>query len=442
MNGYPKWKRYVGALKLTIEEQYECWRRMGFPTYFKIRALHLIIVCSTSDPSISSDYPKANIYRTYRNFFGPQAILFQEGKKGLEQRTLLNRGFHSVSRYTEEMVQVAERLRDRLLKAGSMDTELGILLPRATMETVAKTGFNMDLRDPKHDADVRALKLMMQLPGSRLMLLPYVGQWFLEGYYSSVMQRVHALIDATVETRLKETRREAEDLLDVILHSSALLFGEESGSSQPSQEWIRDQIKIMSVGGTDTTSITLRWALLLLARYPDIQTRLKQEIRQAEKEGCHIVERLVYMDAFLKETLRMYGPVSGPLRKPVANPVFGYEISDEAFPYVNIMYNASLAHPDESRFSNATEFYPDRWLDAKPSIAFYAPFGIGARNCIGKRFAMLEMKLFLWILLRGTTQVIAVDPLIEFPVQAYDGTMYGPASSYPIRVTLCESQPV
>lgn len=453
MGRFPKWKQYAGALTLTIEEQYECWKEMGFPPYFKIRVFHFMMVCSTQDPNVSSTLPRADIYQTYKPFFGERAILLQDGKTVPAQRGLLNRGFYPTILVDSgvHFVRVARRLRSALLARNPNSTKSCELLPilaKATLESVAISGFNMDLADPAHEADVSSLKQMMHAPGSRFMMIPFLGPIGLRCWSASDLRRVRQLVDRTVETRQAKDTHLKNDLLNSILDAGDRLFKDKDVA----REWIRDQIKTMYVGGTDTTSLTIHWALMLLARYPKYQDQMCQEIHgvdrilelvcNGEDDSLNdpqtvstLCKNLVFTECFLKETLRLYGPSGvGPLRRPVSSEVFGVFVPEECLPYVNVMHNSAMAHRDERVFPRAIEFLPERWMHStKEMDEQFTAFGYGSRACIGRRFAMMEMKLFLWVLLQGNVKVVAEDPKVEFPSQVYAGMVYGPSHEYPVR---------
>jgi cytochrome P450 len=453
MVSFPWWKRYIGGLTLTIEEQYECWKKIGYPTYFKMRAFHFMMICSTKDPNVSSSLPRADIYQTYKPFFGQRAILFQEGSQGNTQRNWLNKGFSSkmLNEMGIHFLSVATRLRFNLKSSTS---NLPTLLGKATLESVASAGFHMDLAHPIHEQEVISLKHMMNTPGSRVMLIPYVGSACLQWWYKNDLHRVRNLIDVTISSKTSSSR---PPLLETIVQAARALFYEDEDDE--AHEWIRDQMKIMYVGGTDTTSLTLHWILMLLARYPTFQETMRNEIHQVNQHVCSvfgfndvneiianiqtiekssklvetITEQLVYTEWFINETLRLYGPVSGPLRKPTSNHVFGIDIPSECLPYVNVMHNSSMTHRDGRVFPNPTDFFPIRWQHPTPEMnKHFTPFGYGSRTCIGKRFAMMEMKLFLWVLLQGDETFKPRDKDIPFPSQVYAGTMYGPSHDYPI----------
>ncbi|HET9681134.1 MAG TPA: cytochrome P450, partial [Candidatus Limnocylindrales bacterium] len=70
----------------------------------------------------------------------------------------------------------------------------------------------------------------------------------------------------------------------------------------------------------------------------------------------------------------------------------------------------TLIHDDESLFPNPRAFDPNRFLDAKPDLYEWIPFGGGARRCLGAAFATMEMNVVLRTLLRDLTLMPTTEP--------------------------------
>lgn len=166
--------------------------------------------------------------------------------------------------------------------------------------------------------------------------------------------------------------------------------------------------------GHDTTSLTLNSACYCLARYPEVQNRLFEEIASCVAFNTiptyDTVSDLVYLDSFLREVLRLHCPVTGFGRLPIEDDVLpsglflpkGHEI------WFSIV---ALQRLPEFYGADAENFRPERWCDdVEDRAAFinraeqysmaYLPFSIGKRNCIGKDFAMMELKVCTAALVR------------------------------------------
>ncbi|KAI9745110.1 MAG: hypothetical protein M1818_001388 [Claussenomyces sp. TS43310] len=172
------------------------------------------------------------------------------------------------------------------------------------------------------------------------------------------------------------------------------------------------------LAGIDTTSDTLMfliWALSLPANRI-YQQRLIKEISTINKDGLvaegipsvAASDKLPYLDATIKETLRLYAPLpaSEPRSLAVDSTINGYVIPART---VVGMSPYSL-HRNEDVFPDSLKFNPDRWLDASSDLTemkkWFWAFSSGARMCIGLHLAMAEMKTLTAAIYQNyTTQV-------------------------------------
>ena len=155
-------------------------------------------------------------------------------------------------------------------------------------------------------------------------------------------------------------------------------------------------LQAMIVGGTDTTTVTLTWAVCLLLRNPHILEKAKEELdSQIGKARCICesdINKLEYLQAIVKETLRLYpaGPIGGP-REFTENCILGgYHIKKGS----RLITNLWKIHTDPSIWSDPLEFKPERFLtthkdvDVKGHHFELLPFGSGRRMCPGMSFAL------------------------------------------------------
>ncbi len=160
---------------------------------------------------------------------------------------------------------------------------------------------------------------------------------------------------------------------------------------------IRDQILTMLIAGHDTSTALLAWSLHLLGKHPAALAQAVAEVDatvgQADLSADHM-NRLPYLDSFIKETLRLYPPIHVGNRMAIKDTaVTGYELKAGT----RVMASIYLSHRDERYWDAPDEFRPERFdRSAKKPPAFtYIPFGGGARACIGAAFAQVEAKVVL-----------------------------------------------
>ena len=150
----------------------------------------------------------------------------------------------------------------------------------------------------------------------------------------------------------------------------------------------------MFAAGTDTTSSTLEWAMTELIRNPKTLSEARLELEQTIGKGNQIeesdVSRLPYLQAIVKETLRLHSPIPLLLpRKSSSNvEICGYIVPEDA----QVLVNAWAIGRDGTTWDNPNSFVPERFLgldvDVKGRNFEVIPFGAGRRICPGLPLAM------------------------------------------------------
>ncbi|KAF1379517.1 hypothetical protein PFLUV_G00176870 [Perca fluviatilis] len=156
--------------------------------------------------------------------------------------------------------------------------------------------------------------------------------------------------------------------------------------------------------GTDTTATTLRWSLLLMAKYPRIQDQVQEELsRVVGSRQVRVEDRmsLPYTDAVIHETQRLANivPMSIPHKTSRDVTFQGYFIKEgtTVFPLLT-----SVLH-DENEWESPHTFNPSHFLDKEGKFIrrdAFMPFSAGRRVCLGESLAKMELFLFFTALLQ------------------------------------------
>ncbi|KAF5551334.1 benzoate 4-monooxygenase cytochrome P450 [Fusarium mexicanum] len=150
----------------------------------------------------------------------------------------------------------------------------------------------------------------------------------------------------------------------------------------------------LMITGTDTTSNTLTYLVWSVLQSPGIRARLEEEVSvlSADFRDADLV-KLPYLNAVVKESLRLYGAASGAHQRDVPEggwEACGYMIPDTA----TVFTQAFSLHRLPEVFPNPYRFDPDRWLSPTTEMLdAYIPFGGGPRICIGIHLAYMELRV-------------------------------------------------
>ncbi|MFB7285717.1 cytochrome P450 [Actinacidiphila glaucinigra] len=215
---------------------------------------------------------------------------------------------------------------------------------------------------------------------------------------------LYAVCDEIIERRRAEGG-DGQDLLSLL----ASARDEDGRPLDPAE--IRDQVLIFLLAGHETTATSLAFALHLLARHPEAQSRARDEIDRVlggRVPGAADLDALPHLTAVLKEAMRLYpaAPVIGR-RSVAATRIGGLPVPAGA----DVIVVPWVIHRHPGHWTEPDRFDPGRFTpQAEAARHRYAwlPFGGGPRACIGKHFSLLESVLALAVLLRGH-ELTAVD---------------------------------
>uniref|UniRef100_A0A8D0C9B6 Cytochrome P450 family 2 subfamily R member 1 n=2 Tax=Salvator merianae TaxID=96440 RepID=A0A8D0C9B6_SALMN len=159
------------------------------------------------------------------------------------------------------------------------------------------------------------------------------------------------------------------------------------------------------IAGTETTTNVLRWAVLFMALYPNIQGQVHKEIDLVigpNKTPCLEEKyKMPYTEAVLHEILRFCNVAPlGIFHATSKNTVVrGYSIPQGT----TVITNLYSVHFDEKYWNNPEVFCPERFLDSSGQFVkkeAFVPFSLGRRHCVGEQLARMEMFLFFTSLLQ------------------------------------------
>ncbi|MFS7972563.1 putative cytochrome P450 [Helianthus anomalus] len=172
---------------------------------------------------------------------------------------------------------------------------------------------------------------------------------------------------------------------------------------------IRATSLVIITAGFDSTAVTLTWAIVLLLNNPETLKRAQEELdlhvgrkRLVDESD---IKNLFYLQAIIKETLRLYPPAPISLLHQSTEDcvVGGYTVPKDTL----LIPNLWKLHRDPNVWSDPYKFRPERFLTDKKDIDLKGqhyellPFGSGRRMCPGVSFALQSLHLTLASLIQG-----------------------------------------
>jgi enediyne biosynthesis protein E7 len=176
-----------------------------------------------------------------------------------------------------------------------------------------------------------------------------------------------------------------------------------------------DEITTLIVAGHETTASTLNWAWALLARNPDCEVRLHEEIDRLPSPAVRFEDagKLPYTDGVIQESLRLYPPVWLLTRKSTAkDQLGGYYLPAGT----DVFISPYLLHRRPDVWDQPDRFDPERFSPAADSVRHryaFIPFSMGARRCIGEGFALAEMRVLIAMLAKRFRLRATIDEPLD-----------------------------
>ena len=207
-----------------------------------------------------------------------------------------------------------------------------------------------------------------------------------------------SIVKDIIKTRRQQGIMGRKDLLQLMMMANDETTVE--GVSRLSDDEVMAQSVIFLLAGYETSSNTLSFTLYHLAINPDVQDKLRAEIKEAMETTAKtllydMIQNIEYLDCVIKESQRLCPPGAVFNRECSEN----YDLNGIHIPAgTEIIIPVYAVHHDPDAWQNPEKFDPERFRGpAKDTFhAFqFLPFGAGPRNCIGMRLALMEIKLAL-----------------------------------------------
>jgi cytochrome P450 len=346
-------------------------------------------------------YVKGANFQLLRPLAG-SGLFLNEGESWRSQRRLLQPAFHvpRLMAMAKTITAATETLLagwQHRLPAGQafdLEAEMMDLAVRISVETLFGSSVAGDA-DTVNRAISTAFSILHQ---KVLSALPF--PWWVPLPGNRRFLRAVTSLEDVVYRIIKERQASGTEGHDVL--STLLSVRDEAGEAMPAR-MVRDEVVTMLVAGHESTGITLSWTLYLLSRYPQVASRVEEELAAVlggRTPGFEDLPKLPYLAMVVKESLRLYPPFWLLTRTPLEDDELdGHRIPAGAI----LLFSPYVTHRRPDFWPNPEAFDPDRFLPERaadrPPFAYY-PLGGGPRVCIGARLAEMQAMLVLATLLQ------------------------------------------
>lgn len=378
--------------------------------------------------------PKVSFLKAYmKPISGGHDIVTMEGEEWKRWKDVFRPGFSQVAELVPTILDNIRVFRDLLANKSKMpgsgevfQLHHSALLLAMDMSGSALWGHDLQSQSGYNDmadaivSQLRWLLVEGFMPFAGLNFLRPLIHWYnarrMERYVRKVRmekkttkENDHCIIDRAIA---KVQHREGRDI-----------FGHLGGQSH-FEKVIKSQMRFFLLAGYDTTGSTITYALHLLSQHPKDLARVREEhdqvlgreltlAAQRLTEDPHLVNRVPYTTAIIKETLRLYPPAS-----TLRHGREGFYLYEEGkqgpdqitkYPTAGCMVfgNHHGLHHNPRYWIDPEDFLPERFLvspegrsELSPLQDAWRPFEKGARVCMGQELAMVEIKAVLMLVVR------------------------------------------
>ncbi|OTA93792.1 hypothetical protein M434DRAFT_72545 [Hypoxylon sp. CO27-5] len=332
------------------------------------------------------------------------------------------KGREVVQAMTDTIIAEAQReasIQDPEKAKKTAVIEVGSWASRVTLDIIGLSGLGKDFGAIKNpDAELSETYRRVFKPSRQAQILALLGILLPDWVIGRIpVKRNHDINEAaqTIRSVCRDLIREKKEKLmrNELKDRDILSVALESGVF--TEENLVDQLMTFLAAGHETTATAMTWAIYMLSKHPEVQKRLRAEIREnlppidSDREvTSQEIDQMPYLNAVCSEVLRYYSPVPLTLREAaVDTTIQGHKVPKGTAiilcPWATNL-DKTLWGPD------AHEFNPDRWIPKSPedkraasggatSNYAFMTFLHGPRSCIGMQFAKAEFACLLatWV---------------------------------------------
>mmetsp|Transcript_6103 Transcript_6103/g.13666 ORF Transcript_6103/g.13666 Transcript_6103/m.13666 type:complete len:480 (+) Transcript_6103:122-1561(+) len=330
------------------------------------------------------------IYSQFDAVSSGPTFFTSEGHRFKHARKATNPAFAAL--YVEDMAKLADKkvmdwIRSTFASSSEVELDVGLEMRRLTIQVIAQVAFDYTLTE-RETADVldaldrsnREFVIMTQKYPFRKWL-----PWFIPAVRQAYRD-TKTIANLNVKM-LQHFRQKKDPARDTVLYQIV-----NNPEYKSDKERTCDMMAYLGAG-FDTTSSSINWTVLELAKNPTIQTWLRKELRSLpvdKRRSCPALLRVI------KESLRKHPPAGIASVSETAQDIV-FEDGITTIPKRSTVFHSFLGiHHDADVFEKPDAFLPSRWENPTPEMQrSYLPFAAGRRNCQGQALANAELQVVL-----------------------------------------------
>ena len=312
--------------------------------------------------------------------------------------------------------QMQALLRSQARQGQTVD--IRTIFGQFSMEVILSAAFGVEMESQDSKLTTAASKLFSE--ATKRVLFAIISPYLLEmirnspfDFEAKYFHHLDRVARQVIRNRRQSDGAKPKDILQLMLDAQ--------GSGKLSDDELVAQSFVFLLAGYETTATTLSFVSYLLALNPDVQDKLIDEIDQAFENdndddlSYDKINELKYLDMVISETLRLYPGTPVLIREASQDCTIGdYKFEKQS----SVLVPVYAIHRDPTQWPEPDKFIPERFTPEqkqKRNPMSYLPFGSGPRNCIGMRFAIMEVKIALARVLR-CVRIVQVKET-EVPLQ-------------------------
>ncbi|XP_064489995.1 cytochrome P450 3A41-like [Ornithodoros turicata] len=401
----------------------------GEKSFLMVTDVDLIKQCFVKEAQIFSDRPRFPLNAEPFS----SSLLLLRGDEWKRVRTMLNPCFSAAK--IKPLMPIVDQCTDTFVKvlddhvAKNKAVDIDIAAQALTLDIIAKAAlaFEVNCQEDTSDHLLQAIRAFFRrehnIAVQMAIAFPILSSFFSVCYplteHGKFVDRIVDNVRAVIDLRKQNKNSRAPDLVQAMLDVRAEAEEEDNSQKQAVLEdrHVLANSFLFLTAGFDTTASSLTFTVYCLAKYPEEQEKVYAELSKLIPSGEGFtydnVRELKYLDAVVNESLRMYPSVALFTSRACGEDV---TIMDRRIPAgTNVLIPTWQLHHDPELWSDPWDFKPDRFLQEEFNPTAFLPFGLGPRICIGKRLALLELKVALCKLLRKYS--VTLSETVSEPLQ-------------------------